>query len=272
MKGRWIWSALLVAGGAALAYLSSPSRRPLQRGTARLLYETETTQAWNLELTRGGQVVARMVSVHIEPGGARARIVSNPDREPLSALAPQADVVANAGFFTPEFEPTGLLVSEGRILHAFVGHGGSAGSGVLVWRNDGTITLHDRGEFALDRVEDIRVAIQAGPRLVEADAAPGIRSNDYAFAHRTVVGRDRAGRFVILAVHSTPRGQFGPSLWEMMRLVGEEGLGMVSPDLALDVALNLDGGPSSGLFVRPAEIEMPEGEAVPSALVLELTE
>ena len=270
MSGRRIGVALVVVGAAALAWWSWPTRRALEGGVARPILERPDAEAWDVDLVRGGVRVGRMVSVHVDPVRARPRLVLNGARRPLRALAPEADLVANAGFFTPEFRPTGLLVSEGEVLHPFVDHGGAAGTGVLVWRDDGTIRLHARSSFSLEDPDAIRVALQAGPRLIEPGGEPGIRADDHISANRTVVGRDRAGRFVIVVAHGAGASRSGPSLWEMMRLVGAEGLGRVRDDLALEIALNLDGGPSTGLHLRPAELALPASEVVPSALVVEL--
>lgn len=268
MRAKWLLAAALGAAGVAW-WMWSGTRRPLQRGAAQPLLEQPHLEAWALTLERGGATVGRLVSVHASPTQTRPRLVMNRDRTPLAAVAPDAAVVANAGFFTPEFRPTGLLVSDGEVLHPFVDHGGAAGTGVLVWRDDGTIHMIPRDEFELTEVERIRIAVQAGPRLIEPDGRPGIRSDDGISANRTVVGRDRAGRFVVVAAQTFGPGPTGPSLWEMMRLLGDEGLGAIREDLALELALNLDGGPSTGLFVRPADVRLPEGEVVPTALVLE---
>jgi hypothetical protein len=271
MIRRGIGVALVMLGAAGLAWWSWPTRRPLAGGVARPIFERPDVEAWDVDLVRGGVRVGRMVSVHVDPVRARPRLVLNEARQPLRVLAPEADLVANAGFFTPEFQPTGLLVSEGRVLHPFVDHGGAAGTGVLVWREVGTIRLHARSSFSLEDADTVRVALQAGPRLIEPGGEPGIRADDRVSANRTVVGRDRAGRFVIVVAHGSGANRSGPSLWEMMRLVGAEGLGRVREDLALEVALNLDGGPSTGLHLRPADVALPAGEIVPSALVVELS-
>lgn len=266
---RWPWAAALFAGALGLAWLSWSSRRPLQGARAQSILEHPAAEAWELRLERGGAPIGRLISVHIDPNTARPRLVLNRERRRLQALAPGADLVANAGFFTPEFRPTGLLVSEGELLHPFIDHGGSAGTGVLVWRDSGEIRLFRRSRFELAEPSSIRIAIQAGPRLIEPRGEPGIRSDDRIGSNRTVVGRDRAGRFVVAVAHATPRGS-GPSLWEMMTLLGADGLGSIRDDLALDLALNLDGGPSAGLHVPAADVHLAEGEIVPSALVVEL--
>lgn len=262
--------ALASVGAAALAWWAWPTGRPMELGEARPVLQRAGVEAWTFDLMRGRSKVGSLVSLHIDPAGARPRLVSNDARRPLHALAPEADVVVNAGFFTPEFRPTGLLVSEGRVLHPFVDHGGAAGTGVLVWKADGAIELYTRAAFVLEDPEAIRVALQAGPRLIEPDGAPGIRSDDRISANRTVVGRDRAGRFVIVVAHAAGASRSGPSLWEMMQLIGPDGLGAHRAELALEAALNLDGGPSTGLYLRPAELAMPAGEIVPSALVVDL--
>jgi len=271
MRRRRLGWFALVLGTAGLVWWVWPHRPMLTRGPARAVLDEPSAEGWSMTLERGGVAVGRLVSIHVDPAATDPRLVLNRGRAPLNALAPGADVVANAGFFTPEFRPTGLLVSEGEVLHPFVDHGGGAGTGVLVWRSGGRIELVAREAFELRDPEAIRIAVQAGPRLIEPDGRPGIRSNDRIGARRTVVGRDRAGRFVVAVAHAAP-SRSGPSLWEMMNLLGSAGLGAIREDLALEIALNLDGGPSTGLRVDAADVDVPPAEPVTSALVLELAE
>jgi len=77
-------------------------------------------------------------------------------------------------------------------------------------------------------------------------------------ARRTVVGQDSEGNLLFVLA---PRGTM--SLHELAVLLSEQGLG-------LDVALNLDGGRSSGMWLRGTEwdVTIDSVASVPSAVVV----
>jgi uncharacterized protein YigE (DUF2233 family) len=81
-------------------------------------------------------------------------------------------------------------------------------------------------------------------------------ADDRRPARRTVVAQDRRGRILILVA---PRGAL--SLHELARF-------LVESDLDLDAALNLDGGFSTGLWVRAYDesVEIDSLVPVPSVI------
>ncbi len=210
---------------------------------------------------------SEVVVLYCEPQRIHPEILLNEALSPLTTLAPHAAVVVNAGYFTAERRPTGLLVSHGKVLHPLVPKGGSAGSGVLVV--DDEVRLLTRDEAKTHRFDEALLAIQSGPRIVEPDGSYGIRSDDGARANRTVIGKDVGGRLA-LAVFHAPHGA-GPTLFELQRWL-TEGLGALAPELRFQTALNLDGGPSTGMVLRfpKHERRLPEGVAVHSVLALKV--
>ncbi len=83
------------------------------------------------------------------------------------------------------------------------------------------------------------------------DADQGQRSQ------RTVVGQDTAGRIIFLA---SPAPRF--SLHELAVWLTES-------DLALDIALNLDGGHSTGLWLQGRDEQIDSLETLPAVIVVE---
>ncbi|MCP4537876.1 MAG: phosphodiester glycosidase family protein, partial [Chloroflexi bacterium] len=79
---------------------------------------------------------------------------------------------------------------------------------------------------------------------------------------RTVVAQDNGGRILLIVA---PRGYL--SLHETARFLAES-------DLDLDVALNLDGGYSSGLWLQAGErsVEIDSLVPVPSIISVELSQ
>jgi hypothetical protein len=175
------------------------------------------------------------LSIVAEPRGvALPRLLSG------SALA-----VLNGGYFEPDFRPSAWLRDKGvdRAPKLATTKGGAlavAGERVFV------------GPLALLGFEP-ELAIQSFPLIVELDGSAGIRTDDGKRAARTVAcSANGRLRFVIIAA---PRGS-GPTLFEsvsLLRAAPPTGFGC-------DVALNLDGGPSSGVWFAaslPAKNRLP---------------
>ena len=101
-------------------------------------------------------------------------------------------------------------------------------------------------EQPYDAAEPLRYGLQSFPLLVKPGGVLGFPNEDGARARRTVIGRDRQGRFLFLVA---PYGTFtlhGLSTY------------LVDSDFDLDIALNLDGGTSSGIaLAEPAEARSP---------------
>lgn len=271
MKAAGVILALALVGLVVKSLIGrSHEGRPLRLENLRRNPVAPGVELLEADLVRGESKRSRLVAVYAEVGRVQPAILLNRERIPLNGLAPKALVVTNGGYFTPEHRPTGLLVSGGRTLSPLVPTGGGAGSGVLVLTG-GRIRLYERERVQADDLEGAAFAIQGGPRVIEPGSRDGIRSDDGLRANRTVIGADQRGRLV-LAVTYAEGARRGASLFELQRLLGPSGVGRLDPDLALDFALNLDGGTSTGFFLRDDEhpVRLPEATRVHSVLTLEL--
>ena len=168
----------------------------------------------------------------------RLEIALAPGGAPLSRLLPPgALAVVNGGYFEANFAPSTWLRYDGRDLGA---KSDTSKGGLLAVAPEGDVYV---GPFADLRFEPA-LALQSFPLIVEADGRPGIRSDDGRRAARSVVcwvGREL--HFIVIAA---PRGD-GPTLFESMELLRQpwpRGFGCRA-------ALNLDGGPSSGVWFAP---------------------
>ncbi len=218
------------------------------------------------DLVRGARSVGEFVAVYSDPAHIHAELHLNPDKDPLaSMLGPDTMAVLNAGFFTPERRPTGLLVSHGRVLSPFVPEAGGAGSGVLILE-EGRVQLLERDGVGTRDFARTTLAIQAGPRVIESTGQMGILSDDGQRAHRTVAGVDDRGRLALAVVLGSRGPSSGPTLFELQSLLSNQSLG----PLAFRFALNLDGGPSTGLHLKSASVRInrPESSPVHSVLTL----
>ena len=141
----------------------------------------------------------------------------------------------NGGYFSPDFEPVGLLVSEGKMIHK--PSRARLLSGALV------VTDH---HIALRRSTDplpgknARQAVQCGPFLVEADKlVPGL--NNARSARRTAVFTDGRRTWGLVSTSSLTLEELGAILADPALLPG---------GLKIARAINLDGGSSTGLWTE----------------------
>jgi hypothetical protein len=162
------------------------------------------------------------------------------------SIAPGYIVALNGGYFEPDLRPSGLLIDQGREVQAR-----SGGSGVVV--------LED-GLAKLQRLRDLKPSpsasvLQAWPFLIEPGGADGIHRDDEKLSRRSAIALDAQGRGLLVAVP-----QDGVSLYALMQ---------VCRSLGANVALNLDGGPSTGFALGlPPSWTSPSATEVSNALVL----
>lgn len=175
--------------------------------------------------------------LRLEPDRYRFEIGYRPG-EPQSLAQWQAEtgalLVVNGGFFTEAFVATGLIVIEGQASGAsYEGFGG-----MLTITEDGP-ELRSLAERPYASNEPLMFALQSFPLLVKPGGELGFPEEDGQSARRTVVAQDGDGRLLFIVTSAV-------TLHQLSRF-------LVTSDLGLDVALNLDGGPSSGLLLAGPE-------------------
>lgn len=186
----------------------------------------------------GGPRVWGVTDLELDLERVRLEIALEKRGAPLAQLLPErALAVVNGGYFEADFRPSTWL---------------KRGGAELAPKSDtskgGLLALTDRrvfiGSFAQLDFEP-QLAVQSFPLLIEQERKPGIHRDDGRRAARTVACL--VDGMLHLIVISAPRGE-GPTLFETARL-------LIAPrPLGLDcqVALNLDGGPSSGVWFGPS--------------------
>ncbi len=173
-------------------------------------------------------------TVHYEPGTANS--VSGWQSET------GAMVIVNGGFFDGEFYTDGITVIDGEEHGVSPSYEEKIGVGGFFAVKDGEVSI-----VPLDRepVEpgtvDFDFATQSYPMLLMPGGEPAFDEETGHAAQRTVVGIDDRGRVVFIVIRT---GVF--TLYELSRMLAE----LDEEGLYLDVALNLDGGKSSGMEVR----------------------
>ena len=187
-----------------------------------------------------GALFESLYLLRIDPEYYRFDVGYSPG-EPLSLEAWQkqtgALIVLNGGFFDENNEATGMVISEGQSYgSSYEGFGGmftvdGAGPDIR-WLQD----------QPYNDDEILVAALQSFPMLVLPGGQLPPENDSHDVARRTVIGRDQDGRLITMV---SGLGRF--SLAELARY-------LVSSDLNLDRALNLDGGASTGMLLAdPAE-------------------
>ncbi len=170
----------------------------------------------------------RTVSVRVRYAPATPHSV----REWYDAL--NVDVVINAGFFTPEKRAAGLIISDGkRYGQTYKGFGG------MFSMRGATPSLQWLARQPYVNDQRITQAVQSFPMLiVNGQIVPNL-PDDGNRSRRSFIGVDRQGRVVLGVCQS--------AVWTMTDLAKYLAN---NPFLGLVAALNLDGGTSTGLWVR----------------------
>jgi hypothetical protein len=170
-------------------------------------------------------------------------------------IFPSAMVVTNAGYFTPDNQATGLIISDG------IAEGRSHGpyAGMLAVHADGQTTLRWLQTWPYSPNERLVQAVQSFPVLVKPGGLVGfpIDADEGKRSRRTVVAQDNSGRLILLV---SPGFHF--SLHELAVWLTES-------DLELDIAMNLDGGTSTGLWIKDHASQIDSLVPVPAVIVIE---
>jgi uncharacterized protein YigE (DUF2233 family) len=182
--------------------------------------------------------------LRLEPDQFRFEIAYQPG-VPKGLLEWQAEtgalIVVNGGFFTEENNATGLTIVNGQASgSSYVDFGG-----MLVITEAGP-EIRWLAERPYTPTDSINYALQSFPMLVKPGGILGYPDEDDSPARRTVIGMDGNGRFLIILTRRSNFTLHQLSTW------------LTTSNLELDIALNLDGGTSSGLILtNPREELLP---------------
>ena len=166
--------------------------------------------------------------------------------------------VINGGFFERDgrdrLSPSGLLIIDGKVIAE---EHQRAGSGVIYVEADG-VAIIQRKDFR-DRSR-VRHALQVGPLLVDPGGVKGIYKNDLERHNRSAICL-RGTSFTAFVVEG------GISLFQFADLLS---LPTDGGGFGCDIAINLDGGPSTQAVLRAGKVrsEIAGGTTVENAIVV----
>ena len=175
--------------------------------------------------------------IALDPRRTRLEIARAPHGAQLAQLLPEHGLaVVNGGYFEADYRPSTWLKNAGEELAP---KQETRKGGVLALKAD-TVFIGALAQLGFEP----ELAVQSFPLIVEADGQAGIHSDDGRRAARTVACL--VGGSLHLIVVAAPRGE-GPTLFESAQVLREPAPG----GFGCRVALNLDGGPSSGVWFSP---------------------
>ena len=142
--------------------------------------------------------------------------------------------IINGGYFDQQFYATALVVSNGKVFgKSYTGFGG-----MLSVNAHGTVSLRSLRQQPYDpNNERLVQATQSAPILMLSGKRTQF-SADASQTRRSVVAMDKQGRLLFIVCP----GQ----VFSLDELADQ----LISSDLSIEVALNLDGGSSTGLYVN----------------------
>lgn len=213
-----------------------PGAEPTLIAQADLPHRMGTARRLTVAVEGGSR---HLLAVTLVPGSFAVRLMDQSPTFPVGsrtvvqsrALVPLAVAAINGGYFEPSFQPSGLLRMDGREVQPLSQEG--VLSGIVALDATGILRLLPR-DASLDGVH---AAIQAGPFLIDPDGAIGVRPRAVA-ANRSLLASDDHGRLLLLATGALTLHDLATLLHDHPQAFGME---------RIERALNLDGGPSTGL-------------------------
>jgi len=202
----------------------------------------------------------RLRIVRLDPSQVEFRVRYSPgDPQAISTWGAEAGslLVVNGAYFAPPDEgggTIGLLVSDGQAWGTPL----DSYAGMFAVVDSGDVSVRWLEASPYDSQEPLLQAVQSFPVLVKPGGVMGFPAgaDDGTPARRTVVAQDGEGNVLFIVA---PYGYVG--LHELAVFLAES-------DLAVDVALNLDGGGSTGLWLAAGDtrVEIDSFTPVPSVI------
>jgi uncharacterized protein YigE (DUF2233 family) len=184
-----------------------------------------------------GKPTIPLVVVRLDLAEVQLRVAYAPER-PRALRGwfdeTQSLLAINGGFFDTQYRGTALVIADGEASGtSYEGFGG-----MLAVTPAGSVALRPLRDQPYDPTEPLAQAMQSSPMLVFPGGAPAVVEDDGRRARRTAVALDRAGHLLLIVSPTSDFTLSGFADW------------LSRSDLDVDRALNLDGGSSTGLFLK----------------------
>ena len=237
--GAWclfgIWCVLLQVS------VSHASPKPAYNWV--LLYDGIVYTKYSFEV--GEKQNTTIHAFQIDPAKVKMDVVTADSTRPEGATAEEmanrkkAAIVINGGFFTELHKSIGLLVQSGKTINPM--HKTSWWS--VFGLKNGVPFIATPKEF--EKSPDMKMAIQAGPRLAVDNAIPKLKEG---LAHRSAVGITKDNKVILVVTDGAPI-----SLKELARRMKNS---RYAGGLECPNAMAFDGGGSTQLYAKIKKFEL----------------
>ena len=170
----------------------------------------------------------------------------------------------NGTYYTEDFQPTGLLVSNGNPLYPLVK--GELINGVFTIDQNSQPQLYTYQEFQdaqSELIPQLDFAIQSGPILIDENGEIIVSEENKVEAGRTILGLDKENQIVVVELRQTLLDSKNKlPLYQLAEILKTD---PAFTDMGLHSVINLDGGRSSGLAFQ--DQYFPEYEQVQNIII-----
>jgi len=142
------------------------------------------------------------------------------------------EIVINGAYFNEDYLPSGFLVVNNKRIGNDMFDQDKSG---LLFINGGQISIRDTNVDSISPTENFEFALQSYPFLIK-NFQPAIKIDSAKKARRTAIGIDKDNNIYVIMVNLKEI-----SLYEFMNY-------LLSTDVPFVNVLNLDGGPSTGIY------------------------
>lgn len=213
-------------------------------------YSTKPDHGLNFQKLEIGQNKIYLTS--IDPTKLQLQIIQNTDQNNALNLEEihqqhQSLFTFNGSFFSEDFQPTGLLISQGKELAPLVK--ADLLDGIFTIDQNNQPKLYPYEQFKKLRPSlNLQFAIQNGPTLIDDQGNLAVTNKSIKKANRTALGITKDRELVVIIDRETILDtDKSPTLYQFADLIKNSA---ELKELGIHSVLNLDGGPSTGLIVN----------------------
>jgi len=205
-----------------------------------------------------GKHVEHLYTLRIDPSRYKFDVAYHQKPQTLEAWQAETNalIVINGGYFRQEKEvyiPNGLTIVKGKAI----GDSYDTFAGMLAI-TDERPELRWLAQTPYDPNEPLRAALQSFPLLVKPGGELGFpaENEDNHQSRRSAIGQDKSGRILLMVA---AQGYFTLHQFSVY---------LTHSDFDLDIAMNLDGGKSSGILLAKSTEKVSELILLPIVITI----
>lgn len=149
----------------------------------------------------------------------------------------ECNAVINGGFYTTDYQPTGLFMTQEKTLRQAIPNTLLNGYFSIDEKNTASILPSPPSG-------PVRLALQTGPILLSSGSPVKLAIRDDEFARRVGLGVTKDGSIVFFIIYDPENTWIGPKLVDVPNILSK-----ILSHLTITDAVNLDGG-SASAFIR----------------------